>query len=208
MLFMISFYRHEQPDFVNHFTPKGVIYGSIAAKIAGVRVIFNTITGLGSVFSGNSNKILKTLVMLLYPIALANTITVFQNPDDQILFQEKRIVNSNKSFLIRSSGIDIARFKFTPQLKNNPVKVLLSSRFVEEKGIWYFVEAARILKAQNAKIRLVLVGQPEENQPTSIRLTEIEAWVKNDLIEWWGWHNKMEEIYPKAHIFFEEQHLS
>lgn len=168
ILFMISFYRREQPDLVNHFTPKGVIYGSIAAKIAGVQAIFNTITGLGYVFSDNSNKVLKTLVMLLYPIALSNTITVFQNPDNQILFQEKRIVDPKKSFLIRSSGVDMARFKFAPQVKDNPVKVLLSSRFVEEKGIRYFVEAARILKAQNTNIKLVLVGQPEENQPTSL----------------------------------------
>lgn len=200
ILFMISFYRREQPDLVNHFTPKGVIYGSIAAKIAGVQAVFNTITGLGYVFSDNSNKILKTLVMLLYPIALSNTITVFQNPDDQILFQEKRIVDPKKNFLIRSSGIDMARFKFAPQVKDNPVKVLLSSRFVEEKGIRYFVEAARILKAQNTNIRLILVGQPEENQPTSITFAEIKQWVNDDLVEWWGWHNKMEEIYPKAHI--------
>ena len=199
MLFMISFYRRVKPDLVYHFTPKGVIYGSLVAKIAGVKVIFNTITGLGYVFSEPSERVLRTLVKIFYPIALFNTIAVFQNSDDQKLFCEKRIVASDKNFLIRSSGVDMDLFKFSPQVEGKPI-VLLSSRFVKEKGIRYFIEAARILKTRNINVRLALVGQPEENQPTSITLTEIEKGVSGGLVDWWGWHDNMEEIYPKAHV--------
>jgi glycosyltransferase involved in cell wall biosynthesis len=199
ILFLIIFYRREKPDLVHHFTPKGVIYGSLAAKIAGARSIFNTITGLGSVFSDSSNMKLQNLVMFLYQIALANTTIIFQNPDDQNYFYERGIVNPENCFLIKSSGVDMKKFKFSPQLEGNPV-VLLSSRFVEEKGIRYFVDASRILKSQNIKVRFVLVGKPEENQPTTIRHAEITQWINNGLIEWWGWHQNMEQIYPLANI--------
>lgn len=199
VLYIISFYRREKPDIVNHFTPKGVIYGSIAAKLASVKRIYNTITGLGYVFSDKSNVILRILVMLLYPLALTNTTTIFQNPEDQKLFTRLRFVDSQRNSLIRSSGVDTDRFQFIPEKTGKPV-VLLSSRFVEEKGIRYFIEASRILKDREIEVTFVLVGKPERDQPTAIQPTEIEQWVKDGLVEWWGWHNDMEEIYPKAHI--------
>lgn len=197
--FMVSFYRQEKPDLVNHFTPKGVIYGSIAAKLAGLAMIFNTITGLGYVYSGKSNDLLRILVTNLYRITLKNTTILFQNEDNRNLFIEKNIADPQKCLLIPGSGIDMDRFKISPEPDGIPV-VILSSRFVEEKGIRYFVEASQILKLRQATIRFVLVGKPEEDQPTSISHTEITHWINEGLIEWWGWHNNMEQIYPLAHI--------
>jgi len=199
ILFMVSFYRQERPDLVNHFTPKGVIYGSIAAKLSGVRRIFNTITGLGYVFSGKSSDSLKILVTLFYRIAMKNTTILFQNPDDLNLFKNEGIGDPKKHYLIRGSGVDMERFKVSPETVGIPV-VILSSRFVEEKGIRYFVEASRILKERQIEIRFVLVGRPEEDQPTSVNHTEITRWVNEGVIEWWGWHNNMEQIYPLANI--------
>jgi glycosyltransferase involved in cell wall biosynthesis len=164
-----------------------------------VRAIFNTITGLGYVFSGKSNWFLKTLVTLMYRFALKNTTILFQNPDDKNLFNENGIADPKKCFLILGSGIDMERFKALPEVDGVPV-VILSSRFVEEKGIRYFVEASRILQSRHEHIRFVLVGRSEADQPTSIQHSEIEYWVKTGLVEWWGWHNDMEEIYPLAHI--------
>ncbi|MCP4142738.1 MAG: glycosyltransferase family 4 protein [Chloroflexi bacterium] len=200
IIFLIIFYRREKPDIVNHFTPKGVIYGSLAAKIAGVKRIFNTITGLGYVFSERSKRVLRALVTFFYPIALSKTITVFQNPDNQRFFDENGIVSAKDSFLIRSSGVNIERFSFSfLDIKQEPI-VLFVARFVEEKGIRFFVEASRILKDRNKKARFVLAGRPEKEQPTSIRLKELYQWAQDELIEWWGWYERMEEIYPKAHI--------
>ena len=47
---LFQWYRQEKPDIVHHFTIKPVIYGSIAARLAKVPRIINTITGLGYVF--------------------------------------------------------------------------------------------------------------------------------------------------------------
>lgn len=199
ILFMVSFYRQERPDLVNHFTPKGVIYGSIAAKLSGIRRIFNTITGLGYVFSGKSNGSLKILVTLFYRLAMKNTTILFQNPDDREHFINKGIGDPKKQYLIPGSGVDMERFRVSPEPDGIPV-VILSSRFVEEKGIRYFVEASRILKERQIKIRFVLVGRPEEDQPTSVNHAEITRWVNEGIIEWWGWHNNMEQIYPLANI--------
>jgi glycosyltransferase involved in cell wall biosynthesis len=77
---------------------------------------------------------------------------------------------------------------------------MLPARFVEEKGIRYFVEASRILHSQGIRSRFVLVGRPEADQPTSIPLEDITYWMHEGIVEWWGWHNDMERLYPLAHI--------
>ncbi len=76
-LFLVSFYLKERPDIVHHFTPKGVIYGSLAAKLAGVRHIYNTITGLGYAFSDKANPLLKRFFLFFYPLPL---VFLFLNP--------------------------------------------------------------------------------------------------------------------------------
>src|SRR6266446_2642114 len=47
---LYRWYRRERPDVVHHFTIKPVIYGSVAARLARVPRIVNTVTGLGYVF--------------------------------------------------------------------------------------------------------------------------------------------------------------
>ncbi len=196
---LIRFYLAERPDLANHFTPKGVIYGSLAAKISGVKRIVNTITGLGAVFSNEQARWLQTLITFLYRVALTNTTTIFQNPDDQKLFEQRGLVKSPNSLLVPGSGIDVEKFIDTPEPDGPPV-ILLPSRFVEEKGIRYFVEASRLLQERRVTARFVLVGRPEDDQPTAITSSEITQWMNEGVVEWWGWHNNMEQIYPLAHI--------
>src|SRR5882724_11774138 len=47
---LYRWYRRERPDVAHHFTIKPVIYGSLAAWLAGVPRVVNTVTGLGFVF--------------------------------------------------------------------------------------------------------------------------------------------------------------
>jgi glycosyltransferase involved in cell wall biosynthesis len=200
ILFLISFYWKEKPDLVNHYTPKGVIYGSIAAYFAGIKQVVNTITGLGYVFSGNASSFLRQLVTILYRLVLRNSKVVFQNPDNQKYFVSNGFVSTDKSYLIPGSGVDMNRFVPTPEPEEAPPVVILPSRFVEEKGIRCYVKAARLLKSQDFPIRIVLVGMPELDQPTAIQPDEITSWMNEGLVEWWGWHNQMEKIYPLSHI--------
>lgn len=197
---LIRIYRTEKFDLVNHFTPKGVIYGTIASKLTNTQRIYNTITGLGFVFSGEAPKYLEYIVSLLYKATLKNTKVIFQNPDNHRFFIENNFISPDNGILILGSGIDMNRFQFTAEPIEKPPVVMLPARFVAEKGVMTLVEAARILKSENYPIRIVLVGRPEENQPTSISEDELNTWIQQGIIEWWGWHNRMETIYPRVNI--------
>ena len=70
LLTLYQWYKKERPDIVHHFTIKPVIYGTVAARLAGVPKIVNTITGLGYVFTHKKMVWLRRIVKMLYRFSL------------------------------------------------------------------------------------------------------------------------------------------
>ncbi|WP_234971094.1 glycosyltransferase [Lampropedia hyalina] len=102
---IVSFYhlyrliKKEQPDIVFAYTVKPVIYGMIAARLAGVPARFSLISGLGHAFSEGASDFLNSLVRILYKISISLSSKIFlQNPDDEILLKKYRIISEKKSF--------------------------------------------------------------------------------------------------------------
>lgn len=156
--------EEERPDIVHSFTHKPAIFASIAARFAGVKKIFVTITGLGNLFVRNDLKtrILKIALLLQYKFALRYVDTVFfQNPDDMAYFEKFRIVPEGRSFLTAGSGLDLQEFELpTPEkiisARNRLAEevgvdlakrrlVLFPARGTPEKGFFDFYEAAKII---------------------------------------------------------------
>lgn len=71
---LVEIYKKEKVDVVLHFTIKPNIYGTIAAKLAGVKSI-NTINGLGSAII--SGGMLAKVLKLLYKFSLNFSTKVF-----------------------------------------------------------------------------------------------------------------------------------
>jgi glycosyltransferase involved in cell wall biosynthesis len=196
-----GFYRKEKPDIVHHFTPKGVIYGSLAARWAGVKRTVNTITGLGYVFSDEATGtlLLRSITTRLYRMALSNTTVLFQNAEDMQRLSAIQGVQGADFQLLAGSGINLTKFSSQPEPPGPPV-VMLAARLMMEKGVSYFVEAARILQQYGTPARFVLVGSPAQDAHAAVTEGVIRKWVESGLIEWWGWRDDMERVYPQAHI--------
>jgi len=203
-------YRAEKPDVVHHFTVKCVLYGSLAAHMIGVPQIINGITGLGFLFSQRTlAKVMRPFIMPFYRRALRNTAAIFQNPDDVVLFRRLRLLRKTDVRLVRGSGARTDVFLPSPEPSGAPV-VMMAARFLWEKGVGEFVEAARILNsrslnlpkctAETGKARFVLVGDTYPDNPGAVSPEQLQAWVDDDLVEWWGWHDDMGNMFPQAHI--------
>lgn len=194
-------YRREKPDLVHHFTIKCVLYGSLAAKLTGVRNIVNAITGLGYVFINKRGLagLIRQPVKLVYRLALAGTRVIFQNDDDRSYFQETGLVRPDQVHLIRGSGVDLDKFQFTEE-KRTEYLVVLPGRMLYDKGVAEFVEAARILKQKGSKARFVLVGDTDTENPASIPEQTILGWEKEELVEWWRWQKDMPAVYSRATV--------
>lgn len=194
-----ALYRREKPDIVNHYTIKCVLYGSLAARLAGVPRIVNSIEGLGIVFGGR-NRLLQILIEWMYRLFLVNTTVIFLNPDDFELFQHKRLVAPESAHLIPGSGVDVARFAPGPEPDSALPVAVFPARLLWEKGVGDFVEAARLLKARGVAARFALVGEPDPHNPSSVSQDDIEGWVAEGIVEAWGWRQDMPRVYAESHI--------
>ncbi|VVS94876.1 glycosyl transferase family 1 [Desulfoluna spongiiphila] len=192
---LMALFRECRPDIVLSYTIKPVIYGALTAKLAGVNKIYSMITGLGYVFSDGSikSRVVGCIASILYKFSLAcNERVFFQNPDDRDFFGERGLLTSlNKAVLINGSGVDVGYFAQAP-FPVNP-SFLLIARLLRDKGIYEYVQAARILKERCPEISFRLVGWVDTENPGSIIHDELQSWVGEGVIEYLG---RMEDVRP------------
>ena len=183
---IMSIIKREVPDVMFSFMTKPVIYGSIAAKLCGVKHIQSMIEGLGYMFIGRTIKqrILKYIALVLYWIALKCTNRVyFLNNDDKQYF-EKYLVSPKKTKRIFGIGIDLEKFFPVEHSKGN-LMFLFVGRLLVDKGIKEFIEAAKIVSAKYSQARFVIVGGADEN-PASLSSEEIAEYAKTTAIKFVG----------------------
>lgn len=194
-------YRREKAEVVHHFTIKCVLYGSLAARLAGIKNVLNAVTGMGYVFVDNrlEARLIRLVVKAFYPAILRGTQVIFQNGDDQGLFQRYGWVRPGQSRLIPGSGVDTQRFRPLPE-PDEPAVVLLPGRFLWDKGLGEFVEAARILRAAGVKARFALAGRSDPANPAAVPEVTLQEWQAEGVVECWGWQEDMAAVYARAHI--------
>mgnify|MGYP000908385054 FL=1 len=185
ILFLSKILKSERPDRVLLYGPKIVIFGSIASRIAGVHKVYSTITGLGYAFASQSfkAKFLSVLLKALYKVALSfNAKVFFQNSDDRNYFLTNTLVNNNKSLLINGSGVNMNEFQPRAKLDQRYI-FLMIARIIPEKGVYEFVQAARIVKQKYPNIIFHLLGPFESESPAILPQTGSD-WNKEGVIEY------------------------
>jgi glycosyltransferase involved in cell wall biosynthesis len=194
-------YRAEKPDLVHHFTPKCVLYGSLAARLSGVGSVVNSVTGLGYLFSGGGwrGRLVRGVASASYRFAMLGTQVIFQNSEDLRNFVEGGIVVSTSAHLVRSSGVELDRFGALPEPDGIPV-VMLAARMLREKGVGDFVEAARLSRIAGHAARYVLVGDTYPGNPSAVPAEQLARWSAEGVVEWWGWHDDMPAMLAQANI--------
>lgn len=193
--------RELRPDVLHNFTLKSVLYGSLAAKGLGVGRVINAVTGRGYLFINHSMRvnIAKWITEVLLRFALKGSRVIFQNEDDMRLYIDLKLVEADQASLIYGSGVDVERFVPARQ-RPAEMNIILPSRLLADKGVYEFVEAARIVHIAHPSTKFILVGEPDEGNPSSIHADELQVWVQDGLVAWWGWQDDMLQVYHRASI--------
>ncbi|MDX9767798.1 MAG: glycosyltransferase family 4 protein [Ectothiorhodospiraceae bacterium] len=196
-------YRRLRPSLVHHATIKPVLYGSIAARLAGVPNVVNAITGLGYIYTQDSRRAraLRHVVNALYRQAFAHPhqVTVFQNEADRDMLLDLGLLKERDCVVIPGSGVDVERFHVSDEPSGTPVAIL-PARMLWDKGVGEFVAAARLLRQRGIVARLALVGMPDPGNPASIPQPRIDAWVEEGIVEYWGHRDDMPQVMRDAHV--------
>ncbi len=196
--------RRHRPDICFSYIIKPVIYGTIAAWLAGVRHRYGMIEGLGFSFTPTPDRslrkqILQRVIATLARFSMAHIDRlIFLNPDDLEEFVSGRMIAAERTGLLGGIGVDLMDWKQTP-LPEGPVTFILVARLLRDKGIDDYVAAARILRASYPAARFLLLGGLDEN-PAAITRAEVESWVAEGLIEWPG-QVVVKLWLAQAHVF-------
>ena len=201
ILELARLYRSEKPDIVYHIAIKPILYGSVAARLAGIPHVINVFAGLGYAYTSEGLK--ARLLRLFLGCGLktafmhAPSIAVFQNEEDCAQLTRDRIVKKSQTRVIRGMGVDTDRFKPTVDKDRGPI-VLLACRMLWDKGVGEFVEAARLLSRRKLNARFVLAGRCDQDNPASIMPKQLHQWQEEGVVEWWGHRHDMPTVLGEA----------
>ena len=187
---LFSMFRSERPDAVLAYTVKPVVYGLLAARLAGVERRYALITGLGYAFAGSGGFVASTVVRLYRHALVGAASVMFQNPDDQALFRSLGLIGPGaQTTVVDGSGVNIERFAHVP-LRVRPFSFLMIARLLTVKGVREYVAAARRIKAEFPEVRFDLVGWIDEN-PDAISQDELDAATSDGTIRF---HGKLKDV--------------
>lgn len=193
--------RKLRPDATLGYTIKPVIYGALAARMAGVKNISSMVTGGGYVLITQSMKarLIRSLVGILYRIGFACAHTViFQNPDDLQEFTGLGWVNRKKCRMVNGSGVNMK--KFAPGALPDQLTFLMISRVMYNKGVWEYLQACRMVKEKYPEIRCILLGAVENIQD-SLTEEELKPYTETGIVERFGETEDITAIYRQCSVY-------
>lgn len=188
-------YRRTRPDLVHHVGLKAALYGGVAARLSGSPPQVHTVAGFGfvSISSSRRARVLRRTLGILFRRVLSrpHSHLVVQNPDDAAEVREAGLFDAARVHLVRGSGVDTRHF--TPAPESGPVTAVLASRLIRPKGVVELVDAARLLRARGAPVRVDLVGDPDPENPETVTADELRAWHDEGVIHW---RPRVDEMAP------------
>jgi glycosyltransferase involved in cell wall biosynthesis len=202
LIHLYGMFLRLRPEYLLAYTIKPVIYGAIAARMAGVPNIYVMITGVGYTFNnkGFKGKAIGMLARALLRISLKHNKRVFfQNRDNLRIFQEAGLLRrQDQPVLINGSGVDLEYYAPAPYPKKT--SFLMIARLLGDKGVYEYVEAARQLKAVNPDLEFRLAGWIDEN-PTAITDDELRSWVCEGVVDYLGHLSDVRPAITNASVY-------
>ena len=197
----LSYVNDIKPNIIHLITIKPIIIGSIASLLSRKKIfLIYAFSGLGYVFIAKDKKSFfrRLLITQLYKLALIprNKKVIFQNYDDFDEINKFIKIPLSKCTFIKGSGVDLNLFK--PLVKERKeIIVLFAARLLKSKGIYDFINIAKNL---NNYARFVVVGNFDHGNRDCIDPEDFNRFVNNNVVEYWGYSNKMHLVLEKVSI--------
>ena len=194
-------FKENKPDLVLAYTIKPIIWGGLAARFSGINNFYALVTGLGFAFQKGSflKNMLINIVKALYRSSLKKAEgVIFQNKDNQQVFVDNNLVESNRCHLVNGSGVDLSLFEKAGLTDGN--SFLLIARLLGDKGIREYAQASKIVKNKYPNSIFNLVG-PEDPSPDGIPVQEVIQWHDDGIIVYHGGTDDVRPYIEQSNIF-------
>ena len=189
-----------KPDVCLTFSIRPAIWGNLITRELKIPTITN-ITGVGPLFI--SKNIVYRTARTLYRNALSKTKKVFfQNYDDMNLFIERKFVKSSIAERIPGSGIDYKKFSpiILKEKDSNIFIFLFVGRLIKDKGIFEYVNAAKIIRKKfpNAIFNVMGPFWTQNLKKNTITHTQLQNWIDEGVIDYLGEKKDVRKFIAEA----------
>lgn len=212
--YMFNLYRllrKHRFDAVFNFSTKPNIYGTIAARLAGVNIVISHVVGLGAAYAPGkraSNALLTEMFLALYRVACSLSDKVwFTNRNDLTFFLSRDIIKPGKAVLTRNyldtdsyavAAVDPARVEALKQelgLASGDRVVVMVARMIWAKGVREFAEAAVFLRDTHPHVKFFLIAPLEEGSFDAVPKSYIREMERRAHLRWLGFRHDVRELY-------------
>lgn len=205
LLRLVGIIRRTGPQFVLNHGIKSNIYGGLACRFLKIPYA-NNITGLGMMI-GRSGLGPKALARL-YAFACGRARTLFiQNENDLETLRDAGLTLSMPVVQTVGSGVDLDHFAFAPLPTGARQRVFLFvGRLQRDKGIFEFVDAARLLRAEFPSARFVVVGSVRHANLQAVPADVLQRWSDEGVVEVAGHQDDVRPWLAAAHVLVMPSH--
>lgn len=205
--YLYKLLKKEGPDIVHAVGMKTILWGGIAARLAGIKGFVSAVSGLGVMFSPEYNvgykRILSGTVLKImrYIHRNDNTYCIFHNTEDMQMFISSKIIDKEHCVRTMGSGIDLKEYSYKPEIEAERLRVLFTARMVEDKGVLTLIEAANKLRySYKDRVEFFLCGGLDTN-PLAITRERLEALCDGTYIKWLGRRDDVQQLLESCHLF-------
>lgn len=195
-----------RPDIVHCASPKGILYGGLAARFSGSKGLVLAVSGMGYAFTISKKLSCRRWLIRIVYQAIAhfsfshpNLRVIVQNKDDQELIIDSSLADKKQVVLIPGSGINLTDYVGCSVFAKEQI-VLLPARMIRDKGIIEFIMAAKFIHSVEPGWRFLLAGAADYDNPSAISPQELEAWQLDGVVEWLGHVSDMIPLFASAAI--------
>ncbi|WP_218208649.1 glycosyltransferase family 4 protein [Acinetobacter sp. F9] len=207
---LIQKIKEIQPDIVFSYSTKPVIYATLAAYKNKVPYIYGMIEGLGSPFTMHKHgqslkaKFIRFIQVSLYRLVFPylDKIIFLNHDDPKDLVQRYNIYHKKSAIeVLGPIGLNLKEYAYKKWDNQKNISFIFVARLIAEKGIFEYLEAARIVKKQYPEILFKIIGGLDTENLTSLKQAELDRLIETGIIEYAGFVTDVDQRIRNSAVF-------
>lgn len=210
---LVRLFRRLRPDIVHTHNPKPGVYGRLAARLAQVPVVVNTVHGL---YANEDDPVLRRAFVygMERAVSVCSQAELVQNVEDVAVLERLHVPTRKVQLL--GNGVDLERFRPYPEraetarrnlgLAADTVVAGVVGRLVWEKGFAELFEAARRLRHTRPEVAVVVVGPTDPAKSGSLTQADLDRASREAGVIFLGERREVEALYPGLDLFVLASH--
>lgn len=209
---MYRYFRRERIAVVHTHTPKPALLGQLAARLAGVPVVINTLHGF--YFHEHMPPLKRRFYIFWETLAARlSSVILSQNPEDVETAVRLRIApRSRLRFL--GNGVNLSRFdpkrfdadnrarvRRSLDIASDAIIVTIIARRVREKGYVELFEAMQSVMQRHSDVHLVIIGPSDPVKRDRIDPQSMSRFRIDNRTHWLGRRDDVPELLASTDVF-------